>query len=69
MHAEFDHYINYERLKEYIFDWEYPTVQPGPELFSVIKEIESYDWIKENKMELEIPQWRELIMRGQLEAV
>ena len=69
MHAEFDHFIQYERLKEYLFDFEYPSVQSGPELFSVVKEIDCYDWIRENKMELEPNQWRELIMRGQLEAI
>ena len=48
-----------------------PDVPPGEpvSLFDISEEVRAYNAIKETKMELEIPQWRELIMRGQLEEI
>lgn len=67
--GEFDHYIHYDKLEKYLFDWEKPQVEKGPNLFDVSQELEAYKWIKSNKMSIDTKQWRELIMRGQLEEI
>jgi hypothetical protein len=38
------------------------------QLFDISDEVTAYEYIRENKMELTIPMWRDLIMRGQIEA-
>ena len=68
--AEFDFYIPFEKISTYLFDYQPP---PAPamasgQLFDIADEITAYEYIKENKMELTVPQWRDLIMRGQLDV-
>ena len=38
-------------------------------LFDISDEVRAYNEIIDSKMELTVPQWRELIMRGQLEEI
>lgn len=69
--AEFDFYMDYQELNKYLFEWQSPK-PPAAEtgqFFDLGEEITAYEWIKQNKMKLEIPQWRELLMRGQLEEI
>ena len=68
--ANFDFYIPFEKISQYLLDYqppEPPHIQP--QLFDITDELTAYEWIKENKMELTIPQWRDLIMRGQLDEI
>lgn len=69
--AEFDFYIPFERLSKYLLQYEMPAppIMDTSLLFDVSSEVESYKYIKDNKMELTLPQWRELLMRGQLEEI
>ena len=69
--ANFDFYIPFEKLNKYLFEYQIPEQPPvdSSYLFDMSEELEAYKWIKENKMELEVPQWRELLMRGQLEEI
>tara|TARA_B100000927_G_scaffold20911_1_gene15971 strand:- start:4720 stop:5274 length:555 start_codon:yes stop_codon:yes gene_type:complete len=69
-HAEFDFYIRHDKLAQYIFDYEPPAtpVYEG-QLISQADELDAYYNILDNKMELKVPQWRDLIMRGQLETI
>lgn len=71
INAQFDFYIDYKKLNRYLFDHVAPSVPPGEpvNLFDISEEVNAYNKIKENKMELEVSQWRELIMRGQLESI
>tara|TARA_B100000287_G_scaffold168635_1_gene159123 strand:+ start:426 stop:980 length:555 start_codon:yes stop_codon:yes gene_type:complete len=71
INAQFDFYIDFAKLNNYLFDYVAPEVPPGEpvNLFDIGDEIRAYNAIKETKMELEVPQWRELIMRGQLESI
>ena len=71
INAQFDFYIDYNKLNRYLFDWVEPAIPPGDpvNLFDISEEVDAYNNIKDNKMELEVPQWRELIMRGQLESI
>ncbi len=69
--AEFDFYISFDELNKYLFEWQQPE-PPASEtgqFFDLSEDIAAYEWVKKNKMKLEIPQWRELIMRGQLEEI
>ena len=69
--GEFDFYMDYQELNKYLFEWQSPK-PPAAEtgqFFDLGEEITAYEWIKQNKMKLEIPQWRELLMRGQLEEI
>tara|TARA_B100001758_G_C18298920_1_gene551242 strand:+ start:394 stop:954 length:561 start_codon:yes stop_codon:yes gene_type:complete len=69
--AQFDFYIPFEELNKYLFEWqtpEPPAVETGM-FFDIREEMEAYNKIKNDKMKLEIPQWRELLMRGQLEEI
>ena len=69
--AEFDFYIPFEKISGYLLDYqtpEPPAMATG-QLFDISDEIIAYEYIRENKMELTIPQWRDLIMRGQLDVV
>ena len=69
--AEFDFYIPFEELNKYLFEWQIPNppvVETGL-MFDLKEEYDAYSYIKENKMKLELPQWRELLMRGQLEEI
>lgn len=69
--AEFDFYIDFKKLSSYIFDYVPPELPPGEpvNLFDVSEEVNAYNAIIDTKLELEVPQWRELIMRGQLEEI
>jgi hypothetical protein len=69
--AEFDFYIPFEKLDKYVFDWKNPLPPPMEtgRFFDLNEELAAYDNIRDNKMELEVPQWRELLMRGQLEEI
>lgn len=69
--SEFDFYINYHDLHKYLLDWQRPEppVVESSTFFDLGEEIVAYEWIKQNKMILEVPQWRELLMRGQLEEI
>tara|TARA_Y100000994_G_scaffold175704_1_gene144974 strand:+ start:25 stop:582 length:558 start_codon:yes stop_codon:yes gene_type:complete len=71
INAQFDFYIDYRKLGNYLFDYKLPETPPGEpvNLFDISDEIKAYNTIKESKMELQVPQWRELIMRGQLESI
>ena len=71
INAQFDFYIDFAKLNNYLFDYVAPEVPPGEpvNLFDIGEEIRAYNAIKETKMELTVPQWRELIMRGQLEEI
>jgi len=68
--AEFDFYIDFNKIGKYIFDYQ-PPAQPtfDGQLMGLEDELDAYNWIKDNKMELKVSQWRELIMRGQLETI
>ena len=69
-HAEFDFFIDFNHLKQFIFDYE-PPAEPqfSGQLLGLEDELDAYSWIRNNKMELKVSQWRELIMRGQLETI
>ena len=69
-HAEFDFFIDFNHLKQFIFDYE-PPAEPqfSGQLLGLEDELDAYAWIRNNKMELKVSQWRELIMRGQLETI
>ena len=68
--AEFDFYIDFNKIGKYIFDYQ-PPAQPtfDGQLMGLEDELDAYNWIKDNKMELKVSQWREIIMRGQLETI
>ena len=69
-HAEFDFFIDFNHLKQFVFDYEPPTEpQFSGQLLGLEDELDAYSWIRNNKMELKVSQWRELIMRGQLETI
>lgn len=69
-HAEFDFFIDFNHLKQFVFDYE-PPAEPqfSGQLLGLEDELDAYAWIRNNKMELKVSQWRELIMRGQLETI
>ena len=69
-HAEFDFFIDFNHLKQFVFDYE-PPAEPqfSGQLLGLEDELDSYSWIRNNKIELKLSQWRELIMRGQLETI
>ena len=69
-HAEFDFFIDFNHLKQFVFDYE-PPAEPqfSGQLLGLEDELDAYSWIRNNKMELKVSQWRELIMRGQLETI
>ena len=68
--AQFDFYIRYDKLAQYIFDYEQPATPTfDARLIGLEDELDAYYSILENKMELQVPQWRDLIMRGQLETI
>jgi hypothetical protein len=71
INAQFDFYIDFNKMNKYLFDYVAPPSPPGEpvNLFDISEEVRAYNAIKETKMELEVPQWRELIMRGQLESI
>ena len=64
------YHIDFNRIGKYIFDYQ-PPAQPtfDGQLMGLEDELDAYNWIKDNKMELKVSQWRELIMRGQLETI
>ena len=66
--ADFDFYLPFDKISGYLFDYQPPPppAMPAGQLFDISDEITAYEYIIENKMELTIPQWRDLIMRGQL---
>ena len=71
LNAEFDFYIEYDELSRYLMDH---TPAPTPigepvSLFPIDDEIKAYNEIKDTKMKLEVPQWRELIMKGQIAEI
>ncbi len=72
--SAFDFYISYENLGHYLPDWRQPAEPPYGEtgkvvLFDISREINTYEDIKKDKMELQVPQWRELIIHGQLDEI
>ena len=71
VNAEFDFYIDYNKLSTYLFNYTPAETPPGEpvSLFDISDEVKAYNQILDSKMELTVPQWRELIMRGQLEEI
>ena len=71
INAEFDFYIDYKKLNNYLFNFTPADTPPGDpvSLFDISDEVRAYNEIIDSKMELTVPQWRELIMRGQLEEI
>jgi len=69
--ANFDFYIPFEDLNKYLWEWEVPDppVVETSLFFDIREELDAYEIIKSSKMKLEVPQWRELLMRGQLEEI
>ena len=69
-HGEFDFYIDFDKLSRFLFDYE-PPREPilDTQMLDQRDELDAYEWIKENKMELNTAQWRDLILRGQLEGI
>ena len=68
--ANFDFYIPFEKISQYLLDYQPPDPPHiQRQLYDITDELTAYEWIKENKMELTIPQWRDLIMRGQLDEI
>lgn len=69
--ADFDFYIPFEKLKAFMINHTPPhtPAMASGQLFDLADEVTAYEYIKENKMELTVPQWRDLIMRGQLEKI
>ena len=68
--AEFDFYIPFEKLGEFLFDYEAPAAPIfSSQLIGLEDELDAYNYIQENKMELKVSQWRDLIMRGQLDSI
>ena len=71
VNAQFDFYIPFEELNKYLFEWQVPE-PPAVEtslFFDIREEMAAYEKIKNDKMKLELPQWRELLMRGQLNEI
>ena len=70
--AQFDFYIPFEELSHYLLH-QYQTPNPPPMvpsvLFDIREEIEAYKYILENKIKMSIPQWRELLLNGQLREI
>lgn len=69
--AEFDFYIDYQELNKYLFEWQTPK-PPAVEtelFFDIGEEVVAFEYIKQNKMKLEVPQWRELLLHGQLQEI
>ena len=68
--SEFDFYIRYDKLHNYIFEYEQPATPTfDARLIGLEDELDAYYNILDNKMELKVSQWRDLIMRGQLETI
>ena len=68
--GQFDFYIRYDKLHNYIFDYEQPATPTfDARLIGLEDELDAYYNILDNKMELKVSQWRDLIMRGQLETI
>ena len=70
----FDFYIPYEKLQDFIPTYEYAPIPAYSEkgklqLFDLQREINTYKLIKETKIELQPPQWRELLISGQLDEI
>jgi len=70
--AEFDFYMPFEHLPDFLLHkYELPSkpaYNPSV-LFNINEEIEAYKYIKENKMKLTVPLWRELMLTGQLKEI
>ena len=70
--GEFDFYIPFEKLHKYLDnEWQQPSppaVETG-QMFDLGEEIVAYEWIKQNKMELSVQQWNQLIIDGQLQGI
>jgi len=69
--AQFDFYIDFDDLHKYLFEYEQPSppVADTELFFDISEDMDAYLSIKENKMKLEVAQWRELLMRGQIEEI
>ena len=71
VNAQFDFYIPFEDLNKYLFEWQMPK-PPAVDtslFFDIREEMVAYDKIRNDKMKIELPQWRELLMRGQLKEI
>lgn len=69
--AEFDFYIDFSELHKYLIEYEQPQ-PPAVQtelFFDIGEEVQAFEWIKQNKMKIEIPQWRELLLNGQLQEI
>ena len=70
----FDFYIPYNKLQNFMPEYQYPP-QPAYsekgklQLFDLKREINTYNLIKETKIELNPVQWRELLIHGQLDEI
>lgn len=70
--AQFDFYLPFEALPHFLLDkYELPSppVMTPPVLFNIDEDLAAYKYIKENKMKITIPQWRELMLTGQLKEI
>ena len=69
--AEFDFYIDYKELNKYLLEWQNPNppVAETGKFFNLDEELAAFEYIKRNKMRLEVPQWRELLLHGQLNEI
>lgn len=70
--SEFDFYIPFEKLHKYLDnEWQQPSppaVETG-QMFDLGEDIVAYEWIKQNKMELSVDQWNDLVIDGQLQDI
>ena len=70
--GEFDFYIPFEKLHKYLDnEWQQPSppaVETG-QMFDLGEDIVAYEWIKQNKMELSVDKWNDLVIDGQLQDI
>jgi|TARA_R110000744_G_scaffold61238_2_gene126558 hypothetical protein len=72
--ADFDFYIPFDKLSKFLLSYETPKTTKelfgeayeGPIMFDIEEERMAYKYITDNKMELNMTQWRQLLITGQL---